>query len=317
MLHGWDEKAIRLTSLQPLNPVNIPVEWEKAALQRLKAGQTENFALIGEGLKAQYTYMMPLRARQECLKCHHGHRDGDILGGLSVTEPAVSRLAMIRPQIVSISATHAGIFVTVAITILFFLTHLRRQWLNMEQLSSAQEKLIVKLAEGEAMLKEIAITDDLTGLKNRRGFFLFAEQQMKATNRQKSKLWFIFIDIDGMKTINDKYGHSEGDKALTAAAGILRDTFRESDIIARIGGDEFVVIIIGAVEINDYLIDVRLLKNLANHNITAKTPYRLSLSAGIVCCDPGESPCNIEELLKRADELMYERKRVKAHHCNT
>ncbi len=77
------------------------------------------------------------------------------------------------------------------------------------------------------------------------------------------------------------------------------------------------VIIIGAVEINDYLIDVRLLKNLANHNITAKTPYRLSLSAGIVCCDPGESPCNIEELLKRADELMYERKRVKAHHCNT
>lgn len=62
VLHGWDEKAIRLTSLQPLNPVNIPVEWEKAALQRLKAGQTENFALIGEGLKAQYTYMMPLRA---------------------------------------------------------------------------------------------------------------------------------------------------------------------------------------------------------------------------------------------------------------
>jgi diguanylate cyclase (GGDEF)-like protein len=117
-----------------------------------------------------------------------------------------------------------------------------------------------------------------------------------------------------MKSINDTFGHSEGDNALTATANILKNTFRESDVIARIGGDEFVVMIAGADEFNGCSIIGRLQENLHSHNIFAKKCYRLSLSAGIVYCDPGESPCSLEVLLKKADQLMYERKRGRTYH---
>ncbi|MBS3948857.1 MAG: diguanylate cyclase [Dethiobacter sp.] len=319
LLHGWEEKSIRMTSLQPLNPVNAPDAWESGALKSFNNGQTEKFALIEDESGALLKYMLPLRARAECLKCHHGFSEGDLLGGLSVSEQAASRFAIVEPQIISIVATHAAIFVVVVVAMLFLLYHLRRQWLNLDQLNNEQKKMIVKLAEGEARLKEMSITDELTGLKNRRGFFLLAEQQIKAANREKTKSGFIFIDVDGMKSANDQYGHSEGDKALTATANILKNTFRESDVIARLGGDEFVVMIIGAGELNGDAIIDRLRKNLDGHNTAAKNRYRLSLSAGIVYCDPGEEPCSIEDLLKKADELMYESKRGKAHcrnNCN-
>jgi diguanylate cyclase (GGDEF)-like protein len=318
LLHGWERKLIRMTSLQPLNPINAPDDWERSALGSLASGQQpEKFALIGEGRDARLKYMMPLRAKAECLKCHSGYREGDLLGGLSVSEQAASRFAMIKPQIVSITATHASIFAIVAVAMLFLLSRLRRQWLNLDQINAEQRKIIAKLAESEAKLEEMAVTDELTGLKNRRGFFLLAEQQLKAANREKTKLWFIFIDIDGMKSVNDTYGHSEGDKSLTTTANILKNTFRESDVIARIGGDEFVVMITGTNEINGCGMIDRLHENLHAHNASAKNRYRLSLSAGMVYCDHGERPCNLEELLKKADELMYESKRSKTRHCNT
>jgi diguanylate cyclase (GGDEF)-like protein len=318
LLHGWGRKFIRMTSLQPLNPVNTPDEWEESGLRSFASGkQTEKFALTGDGTDARLKYMMPLRARAECLKCHAGFREGDLLGGLSVSEQASSRFAMIKPQIISITATHAGIFAIVAVAMLFLLAYLRRQWLNLDRINERQRKMIVQLAESEAKLEEMAVTDELTGLKNRRGFFLLAEQQLKAANREKIKFWFIFIDVDGMKTVNDTYGHSEGDKSLTATANILKNTFRESDVIARIGGDEFVVMITGADEGNGCVIMDRLHNNLDLHNAAAKDHHRLSLSAGMVCCAPCEKPCSLEDLLKKADELMYESKRGKAHHCDT
>jgi diguanylate cyclase (GGDEF)-like protein len=316
LLHGWEQKSIRMTSLEPLNPVNMPDKWEKDALKSFKNGQTETFALTGEGAGALLKYMMPLRARPECLKCHLGYREGDVLGGLSVSEPAASRLAMVKPQIISMIATHAGIFFLVAVAMLFLLSRLRRQWLDLDRSNNEQKNMIVKLAESEAKLKEMAITDELTGLKNRRGFFLLAEQLIKAANRQKTKIWFIFIDVDGMKSVNDKYGHSEGDVSLTATAVILKNTFRESDVVARIGGDEFAAIIAGAGENSGCAILARLRENLDLYNAGVIKPYRLSFSAGIVYCDPAETSCSIEALLKKADELMYESKRGKTHYCN-
>ncbi|MBS3976066.1 MAG: diguanylate cyclase [Syntrophomonadaceae bacterium] len=313
LLHGWEQKSIRMTSLQPLNPVNAPDDWEKDALKSFENEQTEKFTLSGDESGLSLKYMMSLRAKAECLDCHVDHREGDLLGGLSVSEQATSRLAMIKPQIISIIATHAGIFVIVAAVILFLLSYIRRQWLNLDQLNGEQKKMLIKLAESEAKLKEMAITDELTGLKNRRGFLLFAAQQIKEANRNKGRIWFIFIDVDGMKAVNDIYGHSEGDKALTATANIIKNTFRESDVSARIGGDEFVVMITGTTEINGCAIIERLQKNVDFYNNAAKYPYRLSLSAGIVDYDPGENPCSIEALLKKADELMYENKRSKTH----
>ncbi len=314
LLHGWDQKFIRMTSLQPLNPVNTPNKWERAALKSFKNGETEKFALIEDEAEDFLKYMMPLRAKLECLKCHLGYREGDLLGGLSVSEPAASRLAMVRPQIISMIATHTGIFVLVAVTMLFLLSHLRRQWLDLDQSNNKQKKMIVKLAESEAKLKEMAVTDELTGLKNRRGFFLLAEQLIKAANRQKTKIWFIFIDVDGMKSVNDKYGHSEGDESLTATANILKNTFRESDVIARIGGDEFAAIVASAGENSGDAILGRLQENLDLYNASIIKPYRLSFSAGIIYYKPSEEPCSIDGLLKKADELMYKNKRCKTYY---
>lgn len=307
---GWGRKTVRVTSLQPLNPINAPNAWERESLELFAGGKTERFALTGRGPDAMLKYMVPLRGTATLTQ---GYRAGDLWGGLSVREPAASRLAMIRPQLRGIIATHAGIFMVVAIAMLALLSRLRRQWVNLDQLNAEQREIIARLAESEARVSAMAITDELTGLKNRRGFFRLAEQQLRAANLQKTKLWFIFIDVDGMKAVNDQYGHSEGDRALTATAGILKNTFRESDVIARIGGDEFVVMITGTDESHGGVILDRLMSHLDLHNAATEQRFRRCLSAGIVYVNSGEKPWSVEELLKSADQLMYEAKRGKPH----
>jgi diguanylate cyclase (GGDEF)-like protein len=308
---GWGRKSIRMTSLQPTNPVNEPDDWERETLKLFEAGQTERFAVIGTGADALLVYMVPIRSTAQPLPSPAGLMQPPISGGLSVIESAASRLALIRPQIVSIVVTHAVAFVAVATAMLLLLARLRRQWLDLERLSREQQRIIAKLAESEAKLEEMAVTDELTGLKNRRGFFLLADQQTKAANRENIKVSFIFIDLDGMKAVNDQYGHGEGDKALVATANILRNTFRESDVIARLGGDEFAVMLTDADQSNGRGILDRLQKNVHEYNLAAKNDYLLALSAGIVNCNSGKRPFSLQHLLKRADELMYETKRRK------
>src|SRR5208282_5416520 len=97
----------------------------------------------------------------------------------------------------------------------------------------------------EEKLHALSITDDLTGLFNRRGFYTFAEQQLKLAGRQKKKIYMLYADQDNLKEINDTWGHQEGDAALVDIAAIFKECFRDSDVVARIGGDEFVVVPIG------------------------------------------------------------------------
>ncbi|MBL7150678.1 GGDEF domain-containing protein [Candidatus Microgenomates bacterium] len=156
----------------------------------------------------------------------------------------------------------------------------------------------------------MTLTDDLTGLHNRRGFMTLTKQRLKEANRDKSKPVLLFADFDCLKQINDAFGHSEGDKALIETADVLRETFRESDIIARISGDEFVVV---AQEANDLLAEVlitRLQENLEAINAREDHRYELSLSVGMTRYDP-EHPSSIDELLAQADIAMYEKKREK------
>src|SRR5215469_10710622 len=88
-------------------------------------------------------------------------------------------------------------------------------------------------------LRNLALKDELTGLHNHRGFYVFAERQFKVCRRSGRGMLLFFLDMDGLKQINDSLGHSEGDRALKRAGGILKETFRDSDIVARLGGDEF------------------------------------------------------------------------------
>jgi diguanylate cyclase (GGDEF)-like protein/PAS domain S-box-containing protein len=163
---------------------------------------------------------------------------------------------------------------------------------------------ITRQKELEKSLRLISITDSLTGLYNRRGLFALAEQQLKLVNRSKQWLSVLYADLDNLKEINDQFGHQEGDAALTRAADILRTTYRESDIIARIGGDEFVVIIVSDERRSSQAIHGRLQQNLNAHNEGTKAAYILSLSTGIAMYDP-QHPVSFEDLLREADRFMY------------
>ena len=158
----------------------------------------------------------------------------------------------------------------------------------------------------------LSITDTLTGLHNRRGFLSLAAQQLQLADRTKRKLLLFFADLDGMKWINDTQGHEQGDKALIEAASIFKNTFRSSDIIARIGGDEFAVLAVDAVTSNvtpENLVD-RLQRSLDAYNDQAKRKYKLSISVGYALYDP-DNPLSIDDLMSNADKMMYIQKKNK------
>ena len=162
--------------------------------------------------------------------------------------------------------------------------------------------------KGEEALLALSLTDELTGLCNRRRFFVLTEQCLKVAVRTKKRPLLLFIDMDDLKWINDHYGHHEGDQALIGLASILKKTFRESDIIARIGGDEFVALL-ESTDDNSEIMITRLHENVRDYN--AKRPQQiLSISVGTAHFDP-EHPISIDELLAKADALMYAEKRRK------
>lgn len=165
----------------------------------------------------------------------------------------------------------------------------------------------VKLQE---RLRSMSVTDELTDLYNRRGFFALAEQELKLANRLRKNVFLFYLDIDNLKDINDNYGHLEGDMMILETANILRRTFRQSDSVSRIGGDEFVVILNGAKEADAEIVASRLQKNIDDFNRVLNRGYKLSMSVGIALYNP-EDPASVDELLSQADKSMYEQKRYK------
>ncbi len=162
----------------------------------------------------------------------------------------------------------------------------------------------------EDRLSTMSITDELTGLYNRRGFITLSEQQLKVAERTKKNLLLFFVDLDKLKQINDQWGHQEGDKALIKIANILKETFRKSDIIGRMGGDEFAVLTIDTHDKTGEILLNRLLKSLDNYSKSERRKYPLSLSTGMARYNP-ETPRSSEELMAQADRLMYEDKKRK------
>ncbi|HST22368.1 MAG TPA: GGDEF domain-containing protein [Blastocatellia bacterium] len=166
-----------------------------------------------------------------------------------------------------------------------------------------------KLAESQ--LKELALMDDLTELRNRRGFLLLAEQELRLARSKRIglDLWLIFADLDGLKQINDTLGHQAGSQAIIQTAEILKATFRQIDVIARIGGDEFAILAVTNDADSGNVLVSRIKENLRSFNLQEGLPYRLSLSVGAIRVEPDKSS-SITELLEAADQAMYEQKRM-------
>jgi diguanylate cyclase (GGDEF)-like protein len=159
------------------------------------------------------------------------------------------------------------------------------------------------LEKANEEIRQLSITDDLTGLNNRRGFYHLAEPALAAARRDGRSCLLAFIDVDGLKGVNDEQGHSAGDCLIADVAQVLRATLLQSDILARLGGDEFCVLITQH-KADPARLRERLVKGFDRFNATGKRPYRLSASIGLMRT-PATDSSTVDELLARADELMY------------
>ena len=171
-------------------------------------------------------------------------------------------------------------------------------------------RLEKKLIERKKALERASVEDELTGLYNRRGFMTLVEQQLKIGRRSGKQSFLIFSDLDRLKPINDTFGHQAGDQALVDTARVLKKTFRDSDIVARVGGDEFAVAVVDCKKEGIEMMTNRLKKNIAEYNQDHPAPYSLGLSLGVTPCDP-EEPVDLEQLLNRADRALYQEKQKK------
>ncbi|MCM8764178.1 MAG: sensor domain-containing diguanylate cyclase [Candidatus Omnitrophica bacterium] len=168
-------------------------------------------------------------------------------------------------------------------------------------------RITLKKEYAERILEHLSVTDPLTGLYNRRGFFLLAEQQLKIAERINQHMTLFYIDLDDFKSINDVFGHQEGDIALIKTAEVLKTTFRQADIIGRVGGDEFITLVIqdSPVDIDSILQRVQVGFDTENSKIKG---YKLLPSIGFALYKPGQK-LTIDNLISIADRMMYSNKR--------
>jgi two-component system cell cycle response regulator len=171
----------------------------------------------------------------------------------------------------------------------------------------AQAARLIERKTAEEKLRDLSLTDGLTMLRNRRGFITLCHQYLELvrSRRNKTGLVLVYADIDGLKQINDRFGHQKGSRAIVDAARILKRSCRSTDIVARIGGDEFTILALGANR--EKKIIARIEEKIRSHNAQGKHPYHLSLSVGVTRIEPG-STASIQELLAKADRAMYEHK---------
>jgi diguanylate cyclase (GGDEF)-like protein len=160
-----------------------------------------------------------------------------------------------------------------------------------------------ELEKANAEIQQVSITDAMTGLRNRRGFYLLAEQALESARRLKSECLVGFIDVDGLKRVNDEQGHEAGDEMIADLAGLLSYTLRKTDILARMGGDEFCIF---ALEpgTDDRVLKQRLQARIATFNAQGHRPYTLAASIGVVVKKLDEH-VRLDELVAAADAEMY------------
>lgn len=160
-------------------------------------------------------------------------------------------------------------------------------------------------------LHALSLTDELTGLYNRRGFLTLAAEDLRQARRRQAELELAFADLDGLKRINDTHGHAAGDQAIRDAGGILQQTFRDSDLVARLGGDEFIVLLRDATPYATDRAQARLARRLQERNEREGQPFALSISMGFSRGQAFDT-ASLEQLIDQADKAMYRTKHAAA-----
>lgn len=288
--------SYHLTSLSPLNPANAPDHFEAEALVRLERGEAEVSALEVRGETTVFRHMAPLRVEASCLGCHatQGYQAGQVRGGISVSfdvteaERGVSRARWIA----------VGPFVFTAAALLLVLGGLVRA-------------LHRRLDEAEARIVEMAITDELTGLRNRRYIGQRLREELGRSQRHGRRCSCIILDIDHFKRVNDSHGHAAGDAVLRGVAAAAQGALRESDLLGRWGGEEFLAVLPETDLIGAQIIAERLRQGIEEMRVIhGGTVFTATASLGVADALPGHDPeaRDAEQLVARADEALYRAK---------
>jgi diguanylate cyclase (GGDEF)-like protein len=219
---------------------------------------------------------------------------GDDMYGMLVSEMDSSNLNNMSPVSYQIAVTLKSLFM-------------------IEEQNKAKQNLQASLdqfREDNSRLNAIARFDELTGLYNRRGFLDYAQAEIGNPENRGKRALICFADMDNLKYVNDKFGHDDGDFALREIASILKESFREGDIIGRLGGDEFIVF--AMVQVSDYEKNIkdRIASITKQHNEEVNKPYPIDMSTGI-CEFICGNDIDIHEIIDRADEKLYKEKAEK------
>ena len=299
----------RITSLKPLNPANEPDPFERRSLLLFEKGKArEAVAKVFEEDSCFFRYTAPLYADQSCLACHPGYKVGDVRGAISVIFNVDSSESAVKTNRVLI----VSLFIT---TLVIFVGIVSRLVLGLKR----------KLEAAEAKIRRLAVTDELTGLKNRRFIMERLEEEFLRSRRYQRSLCCILFDIDFFKRVNDTHGHDGGDEVLRQVSHAAYGLCRETDSLGRYGGEEFLLLTpesdpeSGRFAAERYRTAIENLPILLRDGQTV----RVTASFGVACADfsarpPEEGPATADDLFKQADTALFlakgkGRNRVEAH----
>ena len=282
----------RLISLKPLDPANTPDPFERNILVQFASGKQEIYEMIDDPARPIFRYVRPLLAESNCMECHSGQgvRLGDVLGAISITIPTKQLLTEARNTrlIILISAV-ALIGFLVGIT--YFMTL----------------RLAIDLGKAQNRLQTMALTDELTGLNNRRQVMARLEEEFQRAIRLNESISLISIDIDHFKRINDTYGHPFGDLVLKQVATHMQGCVRPYDIVGRIGGEEFLVVAPASPAAEAVALAERIIAAVRQTTVE-DGPTRVSVTASAGVAVITRQDADIDELLRRADRALYQAK---------
>ncbi len=289
--------SFHITSLRPMNPQNGPKPFEVAMLKSFEEGEPEAVSMVEKDGKTLFRFMAPLRIEKSCLSCHarQGYQIGDVCGGISVSFD-VSRVErrFLRGNL------YLFLFACGIVIVLLALLHLLTR------------KFKIKLQQTQQAVEQLAITDELTGLYNRRYFFDRLGEELTRSSRYGSELSLIMMDIDYFKSVNDTYGHLSGDLLLHDVSELLKKNARGSDLLARFGGEEFVILLPETPLAGARSLAEKLCDSMAHTVFATDTGKELSITASFGCTaiSPGKGTekDDATRLVSMADKALYEAK---------
>jgi diguanylate cyclase (GGDEF)-like protein len=292
---GSEGFSFRITSLKPLNPANFPDAFETEALRGFERGAIDASRRERYGESTWLRYMVPLRVEESCLACHarQGYQVGDVRGGISVAFP--------------VDAAESGKAHARKVTFLLFLATLAALVAVVWKLVAGLQR---RLAAAEARIRDMAITDELTGLRNRRHIMQRLGEETSRSRRTGRLLSVLIFDVDHFKRVNDQHGHDAGDAVLRSVAAMAVRAVRTTDLVARYGGEEFLVLLPETDSAGAAVIAERIRSWIETMRVdVAGAPLAVTASFGAACLDPSVAGSgDVETLVKRADAALYRAK---------